>query len=84
MILEGLTLGMLPVSTATGQQTAKRKLRWRNMQVTNMTDSDINPTRKREPYAVDTTEVGLWSKIWRFATYNGNAEATRVFSGVGV
>ena len=32
MRIQDLTLGLLPVSLITGQQTAKRKLRWRNRQ----------------------------------------------------
>ena len=32
MRIQDLTLGLLPVSPITGQQTAKRKLRWRNKQ----------------------------------------------------
>ena len=32
MRIQDLTLGLLPVSRFTGQQTAKRKLRWRNRQ----------------------------------------------------
>ncbi len=65
--IQGLTLGLLPVSPTTGYQ--RNRL---NEGVKNVTDSDINPALIRGHCGV---EVDL------IATCNGNAKAVRAFPG---
>ncbi len=66
--IQGLTLGLLPVSPTTGYQRNRQ-----NEGVENVTDSDIKPALKRGHHAVevDFPPVAV-----------GNAKAVRAFPGV--